>query len=298
MLTSGTQFIVNQKDKNTYIEAEQDSTGKLVPKTGGEVIPRVSTIKGEFKGDEKAANRGTVIDDLYRDVIESYRDGNPLTKDDFIALYNENPLKKEILENSNEPFSDKFLDELYSTINTIIDKFEKDGYTLYANIPTITGNLTVNGERKEYAGTIDVLAVDKEGNYIILDFKTSSADRVQDYFAQASLYKEGDAIQLAAYSLMIKEMIGGTAREIENPGIIPLQTITQYRNSNNVYDEVSFSKDEIILRDTETIKTKKTEFSLIPNASVIPNNIKPPSGTFMPRQAKKEIILNGTKNKN
>jgi hypothetical protein len=287
MLKSGTQFIVNEKDKNTYIEAEQDSTGKLVPKTGGEVIDRVSTIKGEFKGDEKAANRGTVIDDLYRDVIESYREGTPLTKDDFIALYNENPLKKEILENSNEPFSDKFLDELYSTINKIIDKFEKDGYTLYANIPTVTGNLTVNGERKEYAGTIDVLAVDKNGDYIILDFKTSSQDRVTDYFNQDPLYKEGDAIQLAAYSLMIKETIGGIANEIENPGIIPIQTITQYRNSNNVYDEASLSADEIILRDTETVKTKKTEFSLDPNASIIPNNITPPSSTFMPRQAKK-----------
>lgn len=130
---------------------------------------RVSTRKGEFEGsNQRAANRGTIIDDMLRGFIN----GTATKIEDIRKIYIEHPLKDQ-----TQPFNAEFIRELFAIFNEVKDIADNRGITLTAKVPTLWG--TIDG--KKYAGTIDLLGIDKSGQVFIIDLKTSSQERRSHY---------------------------------------------------------------------------------------------------------------------
>jgi hypothetical protein len=143
---------------NVYVNADDSN----------DVYDRVSTMKGEFDGSLKAANRGTIIDDMLR----GYINGTATTIEAVRKIYINHPLKDE-----TQRFSDEFIRELFDIFGQVKEIADNRGLKLIANIPTLWG--TINN--KKYAGTIDLLGIDKSGQVYIIDLKTSSQERRSHY---------------------------------------------------------------------------------------------------------------------
>lgn len=60
----------------------------------------------------------------------------------------------------------------------------------------------------EYAGTIDMLAVDPEGVIHIIDIKTGKEKKWKDFVNASDLNRESYGLQLAAYSALLQGMLG------------------------------------------------------------------------------------------
>ena len=130
---------------------------------------RVSTLKGEFEGsNKKAADRGTIIDDLLR----MYVDGTITDLTDMQEQYVNHPLR-----GKTQPFSKDFVKQLFDIFADVKQVIDSRNFKLTSRIPTMWGN--INGQK--IAGTIDLLAIDPEGNVYIIDLKTSSQERRSHY---------------------------------------------------------------------------------------------------------------------
>lgn len=207
------KFKVDPNDSNFYIDEE------------GNRYSRVSNLKEPFTGGKTdAAERGTIIDDLLRAFIAD----EIKTLDDLKKAYNSNKLKPNVAE-----FTPKFLTELFDIFNTVKKVTKDKNLELISDIPTLWGEL--NGDN--YAGTIDLLGIDKDGNVFIIDLKTSSQNRRDASGAYYKKYKDGDSIQQSAYAELLRQRTGITVKGI---AIFPIQVNKKDGN----YDSAIANKDE------------------------------------------------------
>lgn len=207
----GKQFTVNPNNNNQYLDE------------AGAPFDRVSTLKSKGEDiDPRHAKRGNIIDRLLRDFIS----GKINTKENLKEAYQNDSEKSETWN-----FSDKFLNDLFSIFEDVKKVTQDNGLTLLSDVPTLWG--TINGQN--LAGTIDLLGIDKQGNVYIIDLKTSSRNRREDYSLPNSLYKEGDAIQQSAYAELIRQRTGITVKGIF---IFPVQT----KLTNDVYVSAESNK--------------------------------------------------------
>jgi hypothetical protein len=180
---------------------------------------RVSELKPEFKKTlsnkiqvEIAAERGNIIDFLIRRFFE-----NRLTADNIdnaAAAYRKAYGKRKL------NFDPNFFTDLYKNFETIKSEFDSKGWTIVSNLPTLFGTLG----KDLYAGTTDLLAKDKDGNYFIIDLKTSSQSRRNDYEKQLLGesnygYSTADRIQQNAYRELLKQRTG---IEVKGLYILPI----------------------------------------------------------------------------
>lgn len=103
-----------------------------------------------------------------------------------------------------------------------LDKIQKDLEAKGGRF--ITRNLVVYDKKSKVAGEIDILAVDKDGNYMIYDVKTSKLKSWETYtqsFAPGKLSKkEKHQLQVSGYAYLINRQFG---IQIKKLGIMPFE---------------------------------------------------------------------------
>ena len=196
------KLIVDPNDSDYYIN-ENDPTERFL---------RVSNLKGEYTGPKTdAADRGTIIDDLLRKFIN----GEISSLTELKNSYSNHELKDGV-----RTFTPKFLKDLHSIFTEIKKVTDEQGIELISTVPTLWG--TINNEN--FAGTIDLLGVDKKGNVYIIDLKTSSRNRRDQNDEYYEVFKEGDSIQQSAYAELLKQRTG---INVKNIVIFPIQISTK-----------------------------------------------------------------------
>ncbi|NBW16741.1 MAG: hypothetical protein EBR82_53065, partial [Caulobacteraceae bacterium] len=182
-------LVVNPNNSNEYIDKET-----------GEIFNRVSTLKPsdtEFLN-EKAAVRGTIIDAMLRTFVNV----DDITSNDLKELYNNNPDKTK-----TDKFTDKFIEELFDIFSEVKKLAIENNLELISNIPTLWGII----DGKKYAGTIDLLGINKDTNNVyIIDLKTSTQDRTNEQGEYYDKYKESDSIQQSGYAELLRQRTGLT----------------------------------------------------------------------------------------
>lgn len=169
---------------------------------------RVSTMKGEFTGPKSdAADRGTIIDNLLRDFIK----GSITSKEELNAAYQAHPLRGKVA-----PFTTTLINDLYTIFEDVKKSVDSQDLEVISDIPTLWG--TINGEK--YAGTIDLLAIGKDGSVYIIDLKTASQNRRDTKGRFYDDYKKGDTIQQSAYAELLRQQ---TNINVKNIVIFPIQ---------------------------------------------------------------------------
>ena len=209
------KLIVDPNDSNYYIN-ESDPTEKYA---------RVSTLKEEYDGPKTdAADRGTIIDSLLRDFIAN----KITTLEEFKKAYNDHKLKDQVAT-----FNDSFLNNIYNIFKEVKDVTEKQGLELISDIPTLWGKLN----DKDYAGSIDLLGISKDGDVYIIDLKTSSQNRRDASGAYYKKFKDGDTTQQSAYAELLRQTTGITVKSVV---IFPIQIFKK----DNKYNSAIANKDE------------------------------------------------------
>lgn len=209
------KLIVDPNDSNYYIN-ESDSSERYA---------RVSTLKEEYDGPKTdAADRGTIIDSLLRDFIAN----KIATLEELKKAYNDHKLKDQVAT-----FNDSFLNDIYNIFKEVKDVTEKQGLELISDIPTLWGKLN----DKDYAGSIDLLGINNNGDVYIIDLKTSSQNRRDASGANYKKFKDGDTIQQSAYAELLRQTTGITVKSVV---IFPIQT----SKKDNKYNSAIANKDE------------------------------------------------------
>jgi hypothetical protein len=117
-----------------------------------------------------------------------------------------------------EGISQGAFDMLMTKLNAIKKELDAKGGRY------ITRNLIVYDKETKVAGEIDILAVDKDGNYMIFDVKTSKLKSWQNYtqsFAPGQLSKkEKHQLQVSGYAYLINKQFG---IQIKKLGIMPFE---------------------------------------------------------------------------
>jgi hypothetical protein len=191
---------------NTKEFTISDDSKQYIDREGNR-YDRVSSIDktGEFKGDSKAANRGTIIDEMLRAFII---DSNV----DIDSMYANHRLK-----NETEEFTPEFINDLKDIFKQVKDITEEKGLTLISDIPTLWGTI----RNKKYAGTIDLLGIDRNNNIYIIDLKTSTQDRTDATGKFYAGYKKSDSNQQSGYAELLRQRTGLTVMNIT---LFPIQT--------------------------------------------------------------------------
>lgn len=227
------QLKVNPNNSDEYIDEKT-----------GETYKRVSTLKpddNEFLN-EKAAVRGTIIDGMLRVFVNV----DNMTSNDLKDLYNNNPDK-----NKTDKFTDKFIEELFVIFSRVKKLAAENNLELISDISTLWG--VINGEN--YAGTIDLLGINRNTNEVyIIDLKTSTQDRTDEQGDYYSKYKESDSYQQSGYAELLRQRTGLTVKSIT---LFPIQTVVQNgkyniaRNNPTIInaDTIEKNRQEELIRE-------------------------------------------------
>lgn len=255
--------IIDQlSDKKEAAKSKIEQLLKLFPKEDltpvgdayidkdGNFRRRVSTLKKTGKLENKgtrAANRGTLIDTLFRDFLLQ----KTVTKEQFIG----NTTKKDGLfdiavrdfiskKGPLDRFSDKFKDDLYNTFQSF--KIHNPDLTYITDIPTLFGEI----HGFDFAGTIDILAFsESKQEYYIIDLKTAYQDRKAAYKDENHYYTEGDRIQLNAYADLLEQLVGIKVAKIFT---FPIQT----QAMNRQYESATMSDNKNPLLPVKRVKVE------------------------------------------
>ncbi len=161
-------------NEKTYVLIPGDKNHYVNENDPADIAKRVSTLKGSDPNiDEIHSKRGNIIDTLVREFFgKKIKDFNDLKK-----IYKSHPDANKVV------FTDPFIRDIYNILQKIEKIVENQGVEIISDIPTLWGQL--NGET--YAGTIDLLGINKQGEVFIIDLKTSSGNRRTQYALEAKL---------------------------------------------------------------------------------------------------------------
>lgn len=187
----------------------------------GNKVARVSDIVRDILQKKftntTAANRGNVLDPIFRDFF----DGKLVTPEDVKQKLEE--LAGTVDSESGEKmmtYTTSFPAQLFNTMQGIKQYLNAKGLKIIGGIPTLFGDIA--GPR---AGEIDFLFYDKNGNLGIIDLKTSTRNLVDSYNDPADefQYERGHTIQQLAYRELIRQ---ATGEDIKDIYILPIQLFT------------------------------------------------------------------------
>ena len=230
------------------------------------------------KNKNKSLDRGTAIDNICRTVF-----GNAFSTPEAAIEYCKN-LKmvdqsgKEVL--IKDYFTDAaFEDAVTHLWNTRKVYTEDLGYSLWTAPFTIYTEdfVNENGDHINIAGEIDMLAIDKEGRPIIIDYKTSKYSFFKDGELSLSFTSVGSYIrspqeqyinQQSAYIQMLNET---TRKETKFDGgfncnearLLPIHLISQLTGEQIDKVKVEFSKDQQLTLQTVPFKEFMEEGGLV-----------------------------------
>lgn len=201
---------------------------------GSKKAARVSDLKkNEYKDGNKtiealSQSRGNTIDEALRAFVDGdiklERAANgELTKaavtelKDFIARLQEQELKADPSKKQVK-LTDKAIKDLAVRVIRIKETFEKAGYKLHTNIPTLWGYLNTKDGEELFAGTVDLMA-EKDGKFYIIDLKSNSPAMSRRSESGIKRYREADTLQLMTYVELTRQRSG---QDIAGVFILPL----------------------------------------------------------------------------
>jgi hypothetical protein len=205
----------------------------------GNKVARVSDIVRDILQKKftntTAANRGNVLDPIFRDFF----DGKLVTAEDVKQKLEE--LAGTVDSESGEKmmtYTATFPAQLFNTMQGIKQYLNAKGYKIIGGIPTLFGDIA--GPR---AGEIDFLFYDKNGNLGIIDLKTSTRNLVDSYNDPADefQYERGHTIQQLAYRELIRQ---ATGEDIKDIYILPIQLFTNPDGSVKNLDTLNTGTEE------------------------------------------------------
>lgn len=186
-----------------------------------------------------AAKRGDVVDALIRDYFSrGYKDMDAFVKDGKKKL---DQVNRERTKHGDIHITPNAFRELYHVMQEYEIEFQKRGYTVYSTTEPLWGNLKKGGKIVRAAGSMDLLVQDNKGRFIIIDIKTSTVDRAEDYESSKSMYKEKDRRQQNAYRELFRQQ---TKEPIHKILIMPI-TIRAKKDEgeiNSVYRNITRTK--------------------------------------------------------
>lgn len=202
-ITSDTTDIQLSEDGATYV----DGSGKHYARVTS-VIAADELSDGRFEADNPwglpSTTIGTGIDEFVRDFFDN-------------KIGNRDNLADRYPNASNEQ-----LQEFAKQLDGLKESFRRRGLTIVPRDVTVTGTVEVrtkSGDRRvlDVAGTLDLLAYDKDGNFYIFDIKTnrsvpggeSGREKGAKWSKQLTLYKQ-----------LLQEKYGAVVKSLE---IIPIQ---------------------------------------------------------------------------
>ena len=187
----------------------------------GTKLPRVSDIVRDILQKKftntSAANRGNVLDPIFRDFFDGKLKTAQQVKEELEKLAN--TVDPESGEKMMK-YTTSFPAELFATMQSVKQYLNDKGLKIIGGIPTLFGDIA--GPR---GGEIDFLVYDKDGNLGIVDLKTSTRNLVDSYNDPADeyQYERGHTIQQLAYRELIRQ---ATGEDIKAIYILPIQLFT------------------------------------------------------------------------
>lgn len=202
-ITSDTTDIQLSEDGATYV----DGSGKHYARVTS-VIAADEFSDGRFETDNPwglpSTTIGTGIDEFVRDFFDN-------------KIGNRDSLADRYPNASNEQ-----LQEFAKQLDGLKESFRRRGLTIVPRDVTVTGTVEVrtkSGDRRvlDVAGTLDLLAYDKDGNFYIFDMKTNrSVPRGESGGKKGAKWSK----QLTLYKQLLQEKYGAVVKGLE---IIPIQ---------------------------------------------------------------------------
>lgn len=202
-ITTDTADIQLAEDGATYV----DSSGRHYARVTS-VIAADEFSDGRFEADNPwglpSTTIGTGIDEFVRDFFDN-------------KIGNRDNLADRYPNASNEQ-----LQEFAKQLDDLRESFRRRGLTIVPRDITVTGTVEVktkNGDRRvlDVAGTLDLLAYDKDGNFYIFDMKTNrSVPRGESGRKKGAKWSK----QLTLYKQLLQEKYGAVVKGLE---IIPIQ---------------------------------------------------------------------------
>ena len=202
-ITSDTTDIQLSEDGATYV----DGSGKHYARVTS-VIAADEFSDGRFEADNPwglpSTTIGTGIDEFVRDFFDN-------------KIGNRDNLADRYPNASNEQ-----LQEFAKQLDGLKESFRRRGLTIVPRDVTVTGTVEVrtkSGDRRvlDVAGTLDLLAYDKDGNFYIFDMKTNrSVPRGESGGKKGAKWSK----QLTLYKQLLQEKYGAVVKGLE---IIPIQ---------------------------------------------------------------------------
>lgn len=202
-ITADTADIQLAEDGATYV----DSSGRHYARVTS-VIAADEFSDGRFEADNPwglpSTTIGTGIDEFVRDFFDN-------------KIGNRDNLADRYPNASNEQ-----LQEFAKQLDGLKESFRRRGLTIVPRDVTVTGTVEVrtkSGDRRvlDVAGTLDLLAYDKDGNFYIFDMKTNrSVPRGESGRKKGAKWSK----QLTLYKQLLQEKYGAVVKGLE---IIPIQ---------------------------------------------------------------------------
>lgn len=240
-----------EEDSRNY-ELSEDGTVYIDKRTGDRYARVTSLISADEHSEGRmdannpwvtpSTNIGTGIDTLVRDFFEG------TIKHDTNGYYIADSKGNRISLEEKYPNANKYqLQTFCADLAKLQNFFNVSGITIVPRDIMAVGNIEVmdnkgDVQKIKVAGTLDLLAYDSEGNFIILDMKTHlskniSEDKKSKWGRQLSLYKE---LLEARYGINVKGL-----------RIIPIKVAYPTPNNKNVYTVSERKGNQLMLNGKE-----------------------------------------------
>ena len=227
------------------VQLSEDGLTYVNTRTGKTYARVTSIIQADEQAGERfdpnspwitpSTNIGTGVDEFVRDFFNGYITPSP------VGWLRDGKSVEMVYPNASKEALSRFAEQLQKFKNYLVAQ----GLTVIPRDIVATGTLQVtdsNGGVHEIAvaGTLDLLAYDREGNFYIFDMKTHRAKNISEekaakYSRQLSLYKQ---FLEGKYGIKVKSL-----------NIIPIHVEYPAPNSNNTY---SVAKgNQLLLNDKE-----------------------------------------------
>lgn len=227
------------------VQLSEDGLTYVNTRTGKTYARVTSIIQADEQAGERfdpnspwvtpSTNIGTGVDEFVRDFFNGYITPSP------VGWLSDGKSVEMVYPNASKGALSRFAEQLQKFKNYLVAQ----GLTVIPRDIVATGTLQVtdsNGGVHEIAvaGTLDLLAYDREGNFYIFDMKTHRAKNISEekaakYSRQLSLYKQ---FLEGKYGIKVKSL-----------NIIPIHVEYPAPNSNNTY---SVAKgNQLLLNDKE-----------------------------------------------
>lgn len=151
-------------------------------------------LHGEINEDSEYLKISTTLGNVHDNIARDY-------------LSSKNPIIRYDYPNMTEQDVKDFHAQLDKVKDNLDNRFGKGKYEIITdeNLLRLVGRITIDGQIKTIAGTMDMLVIDSQGNFHVFDFKTNRANNHIEFTAENSLIYPA---QVSMYGQMLSQNYG------------------------------------------------------------------------------------------